>query len=276
MSVLISEADVRVSLGIAAIITDEERQVLSTVVVEATKAIADFLGYDPVQRSVTEFYPRGNLASSRRGSEEFDSNGTRAYIRSTSGRRQTLQLARLPVRSVASVRVDLTGRFGQASGAFPGSTELVSGVDYWAEFEEANLCQSGMLISTGLWPTEPGSVRVTYVAGYSSQELAGRAYTTETVGGDVTEYTNAGVNASAIVRAAKLTASKFFQTEMSNRKSSATGWRAAGSLTGEKLGDYAYTKDAMASRSLTGMAISLPGEAAELLEPYVHYGLART
>lgn len=274
---LITEADVRVALGLESSYSEAERALVQQVIAPSIQAVVDHIGYDPVQSESVEFYPRGDFSprAPTAVSYDVDEAGTVAVPMAAGGVGSSLQLARVPVRRIASLRIDHDGRFGSNPTAFGADKELPSS-DYWLELEQADLCRSGLVLSRSRFPSEPGTIRVQFVAGYSRRELAGVARETmEEVIDGVTEYTSAGVNASPLVRAARMTAVRAFLAQHARRKSVLVGFAAAGALTSEKLGDYAYTRDAAAAAAMVGESISLSGEAMDLLEPFVHYGQAR-
>ena len=184
---------------------------------------------------------------------------------------RTLQLQHIPIRSVATLHVDYDGKHGENSSGFADSTLWVQGDDYWAEFEEANVCRSGMLFANGAWPIVPGSVRITYRAGYSTDELSGRATTSATVSDVVT---TANLDAAGIKRAVIGTVGKAFQTWAALKKKASVGF-VPGPFASEKLGDYAYNLAGTSAESIAGLMVELPGEAREALEEYRHYGLMR-
>lgn len=271
-----TQAELRVFLGLSASITDEERAVLNVIHPSAERKVKKHISYDPEQRSRTEFYPRhqatGGLAIRDYSVWDVNDSHTAARLepRSTNVNR-TLQLQHIPIRSVATVHVDYDGKHGENSSGFADSTLWVQGDDYWAEFEEANVCRSGMLWANGAWPIVPGSVRVTYRAGYSTDEFAGRATTSATVSDVVTTE---DLDGSGIKRAVIVTVVKAFQTWAALKKSTKLGF-VPGPLSGEKLGDYSYTLAGTSSEMIAGLMVELPGEARNALEEYRHYGLMR-
>ncbi|MDO8682504.1 MAG: hypothetical protein Q7N50_03365, partial [Armatimonadota bacterium] len=114
-------------------------------------------------------------------------------------------------------------------------------------------CRDGILRALGLWPTTAGSVKITYVAGYTSEELRG---------------SDSILNASPIwaatldevVRKAKRTLML---------KKGTLGW-TAGVMASESLGDYSYSANQKAIDHLfTG---DIAGENREQLGPFVNYG----
>lgn len=276
MTTIASEAEARASLGLMSTITDEERAMLNLFLPEAEGAVIGHLGYDPVQRSAVEYYPRADPSGGIGvvGSAwDVDSNHRRAELYGVRGRAPifpTLQLERLPVRDVTDLRIDYDGRFGQQTGSFGNASQKTKGTDFWMETDQPNYCPTGCLFANSQWPMEPGTVRVTYLAGYSPDELQGRATTTKTEDGIIT---TARVNASPIKRAVLLTVSTAMQKWASLKKSK-TGWKPGG-LSSEKLGDYSYTVGGTSAQTIAGLKVELPGTAIEILEPFVHWGRMR-
>ena len=277
MSTIASEAEARAELGLMSSITDEERAVLNLFLPQAEAAVINHIGYDPVQRSATEFYPRADPSGGIGvvGSAwDVDSNHRRAELYGVRGRAPifpSLQLERIPIRAVTDLRIDYDGRFGQQSGSFGNATVKIPGTDYWVEFDQDSYSPTGCLFANFQWPMEPGTVRVTYRAGYSPQELAGRA----TSSGSDSEgrITTARVNASGIKRAVLLTVTTAMQKWAALKKST-TGWKPGG-LSSEKLGDYSYTVGGSSAQTIAGLKVELSGTALEILEPFVHYGRMR-
>lgn len=277
MTTIASEAEARVALGLMSTITDEERAILNLLLPAAEDAVIGHLGYDPVQRVATEYYPRqdpgggyitgGSLwdvDAGHRVAQMYQAGGTATLY-------PTLQLERLPLRSITDLWIDYDGKHGQASGAFPESSKKVQGQDYWGEFDQANYGPTGCIFSASAWPREPGTVKVTYRAGYSPDELAGRASSTSTES-DGTINT-ARVNASAIKRACLMTLTTAMQKWAAQKKQE-TGW-VPGGLSSEKLGDYSYSVGGASAATIAGMVVEIPAPAAELLEPFRHWGQMR-
>jgi hypothetical protein len=266
--VILKESEIRVVLGLEDTITDHERSVLVLAAKSIDAAIIARLGYDPVQRSRTEYYPRYLRHGSGGGFWDVNVAHTHAVHIERNGP-QTIQLKHLPIRKITSVRVDSNGYFGKGASAFPASTAWTEGEDFFAEYEQGNYAPSGIVQARGAWTVTPGSIKITYLAGYSEAELAGEALANVDSGGIVT---TAYVNASDIKQAAILTAMKFFKTVEEHKKQSTVGF-TAGAINSEKLGDYSYTLDTSSvSSALSSMQVSLPQEADMLLEPYMHYG----
>jgi len=275
---LASEAEARAALGLMTSITDEERTILNMLLPRAEASICDHIGYDPVQREDTEFYPRSDAAGGYggvgRGVWDVDSSHRSAQLYPVGGPATmfpTLQLERLPIRAITDVWVDYEGRYGSGDDAFNSGTKLTEGSDYWAEYDRPQYAPTGCIFRRTAWPIEPGTVKVTYRAGYSPDELAGRARATATAADGT--ITVARVNASALKAAclANLTAA---MQKWAALKKSATGWKPGG-LSSEKLGDYSYTVGGAAAENIASLRVEMTGTAIDLCEPFIHYGAMR-
>lgn len=276
-----TEAEIRVMLGLASSITDEERAALALFHPEAEGKVVEFLGYDPEQSVREEIYPRHlHSGGTGRMSGVWDVNSAHTHARfetTITSAAETLQLQGLPVREVVEVRVDSDARHGDGTDAFGSGTEWVSGEDYWVEWDQTQaagigVSRSGMLFASGSWPLRPGSVRVRYRAGFSAEELRGRP-SASNVAADGT-VTTAGLNASPIKRAVILTVTKAMMTWSQLKKKASSGF-TAGPLQSEKLGDYSYTLGGASGENLSGLVVALPAEAEDALEEFRHYGLMR-
>lgn len=268
---IVREAELRVALNIASSITDAERTLLQLTHTQAEAAIKKFLKYDPTQAVRTEYLPR--LALREGTPQTWDTDRSRALMRPARGvGEESLQATYLPIRAVTSCLVDRNARYGQASGAFGAQAETwTQGSDYWFEQDQPGVGLSGIFLAQTSWPSEPGTVKLTYRAGYSAIELRGRADTSGT--DENGETTTSGIDASPIWNAAMLTCIKIWHT-YKNMGKQVFGGFVAGPKASERLGDYGYSLAASGSvAALTSMAISLPAEAAEALEEYVNYGM---
>lgn len=177
---------------------------------EATTTYDDLLAQvlDGVE-AVVESYCGRQFASSSRVEYYGGESTSRLFLR------------QYPVTSVTSVRLDLSGNFGQTSGSFAASTALTAGVDYALELDAPTGSSVGVLRRLGgpggawrtwpdavypdgpvgtltegragpVWPAVPGSVKVAYVAGYTTipgdlalavDQIAARVYREGQFGG---------------------------------------------------------------------------------------------
>lgn len=269
MAGIADESMLLLELGLSGSSTDEEKALVRAALSYAEGNIIKYLRYDPVQRVRTEFYPQ--LAASSLGvSGAWEVAGNTAYFRRTDAVSvYSLQLKHLPIRSTDSdaansidVRVDYDGRFGAKSGAFAVSTQKTEGSDFWPSYDgiDSNgiaFCKDGQLNSIGIWPEEPGSVKVTYVAGYTYEEFAG---------------SDSVLDASPIQWACIREAARYVKEALIKKKSSTLGW-IPGILMSERLGDYNYKISPALANTLFGGIYGLLPESKESLSEFVNYGL---
>ena len=272
---IVLQAEARAALGLHPSITVPETAKLMLAMQSAQAAVYKFLKYDPEQRvGPAEYYPRNETLGDLDYSGRWDSNLARTKLVFETGRglNRHLQLARIPIRAVSSLKVDTSAKFGQQSGDFGSGSDWTQGVEYAVEWDESGVCRSGMLVASGAWPTENGTVLVTYRAGYSPEEFAGPA-SASAVASDGT-ITTAGVDASPIKAAMIYTIMAKYHTLAAWSKSSLTGLLVPGPKSSENLGDYSYSLASGASAAaITGMGMEIPPEASQLLEDFQHYGL---
>jgi len=235
-----------------------QQQVVDAALISAEAAVISFLGYDPEYKQTTEFYPQADSVS---GAAVWDIEGDQAVLLQSLTTANLLQLRRLPVRQITDLRVDRDGRFGQRSGSFGPSTVWTEGEDFWIEgtgFDGSNkiYSRSGLLRAAGSWPTTPGSIKVTYWAGYLETELAG---------------TDPVIDASAIRKVVVEEAARRARRVFANSKGQ------AGPLISERLGDYGYSIEASSAKAQFGVQSPLTPESQQLLGPFVnlavHIGL---
>lgn len=253
---IVTEAELRLVLGLSSTITDEERGVLLTVHKEAEQAVRRYLGYDPEQAERTEFLPRGDYLGTAYGA--WESTGAYA-VWTPADIVNELLVAHIPIRSISSLRVDRDGRFGTRAGSFGAETAWTEGVDFWPTYEASGVCKSGLIQASTSWPVSAGSVRITYTAGLTAAELSGNT-------------TNRIVDGSGISEAVKLTAVKGMETYMTRRKKTRLGW-IPGALASETLGSYSYSTDSAALSAAVGMLKKLPPQAEQACADWRHYGI---
>jgi len=256
---IVDLSEVLLELGLSGTITDEEMAVSATALERAEAAVCRFLQYDPFQQERTEFYPQATLRSSRREGVWEVANDQAVLRQLSEASTDELQLRHIPIRSISSLRIDYDGRAGTQATSFAAETEKVEGTDFWPNYTmfdsaSAGVCFDGILRSVGLWPVVAGTVRVTYTAGYSQAELHGQDM-----------LIDAAPIGEAIVRTAVRNVRRMFAA-----KKHTQGW-IAGTITGERLGDYNYTVDPYSAKSLLDGA-ALTSDIKELLNDFVNYG----
>lgn len=261
-------AEIRVMLGIDDTITDNELALLTMIHPLVEGAVKEHLGYDPEYRTHTgELYPRNVSLGNSFGGGIWDTNasGTKAVFEKSVGdlSGEILQLAHLPLRSVTSVYEDYDARHGTQDGAFGASTLLTVGDDYVPVWDGQD--SSGNAVGfagqirryASSWPSDPGTVKITYVAGYTAAELSG--YDTAI---------NASVIKSVVITEVGLQFRRLWQ-----RRKSATLGFLPGILSSERLGDYSYSSTGSAAEQEMGLIVDLTSQSKSKLEKFRHYGL---
>lgn len=255
-----NEAHILTAIQITEDVTPAERAVIQQIHRYAEVNVRNHLGFDPDQGTRTrEYYPRNAIRNAIGFRQIWSVNAahTHARMESLALGRETIQLANIPLRSISSLEVDENARFGSASSPFPSGSAWTEGEDYWADWELDGLCKSGLLYASGSWPVNPGSVRITYVSGYSRAELEG---------------TGGQVDASGILGAVVKTAITGFHKFKAWQRNKNIGF--GGPIRSEKAQDYSYQLSPELSRELSFFA-TLPREAVGDLQEYVHRGLMR-
>lgn len=242
--------------------TETQQTLITAALNAATGAVIRYLQRDPEYKERTEFYPQIDLTH---GPNEFiyEVTATTAYVRFLEeAATELLQARHFPIRSITSLYIDYDGRFGTRSGSFGAETLQVSGQDYWASWDSKDsngddICKDGIIRSHGRWPSEPGSVKLTYYAGYKPAELNG----TDTI-----------INAYPI-KDAVIDEFQRRYAKMTSRITSAT--TGLGPLTLEILGDYQRGMDSGILNTLMGGTYDLLPETKEKLNEFVpwHMGI---
>ncbi len=253
-------SEVLLQLGLSSSATDEERAVCTLALRMAEGEVRRHLRYDPLKAERTEFYPQRSFQQQFSGGV-WEVMEQRAVLRTVSeAATNELQLRHLPLRGspVVSVRVDYDGRSGTPSASFPAESLKSIGTDYWPNYDgfdasSVAVCRDGILRTIGLWPTQPGSVKVVYTAGFTTDELRG---------------SDPLVDGTPVWEACLIEAVRRARRALAQKKGSA-GW-LAGPLTSENLGDYSYSADGASIARLFGGA--LEEESREKLSPFVNYG----
>ncbi len=172
---IISRAEIVAALGLGATISDAD-----SGLVELLKRIVENEARRYCRHEITQLatpyvhlLPAALLAET--GGTLLERESGAALGLRDNGSSCILQLPVPFVRSASlEVRVDLNAAAGQAAGAFGNDTLLTSGSDYYLDVDEPGLSRSGQLVRiSGGWPTRPRTVRVSYFAGFTADELDG-------------------------------------------------------------------------------------------------------
>jgi len=255
---IVTSTEAYLELGLTSPTAVEVRIVLASIR-KAEGAVKRYLRYDPVQRSRTEYLPLGDLNAGR-SAAIWEVNDTEAYQSEGAGSSGgEIILRHLPVRSSVAmiVHTDSDGRSDTTVNAF--AEQKTEGSDFWPNYDGKDsdgykICRDGIIRHVGAWPSTPGSIRIAYTAGYSSDEF--RSVDSLV---DATPIWDAALDET--IRRAK----KVFL----NMKS-VHGW-AAGPKSSEKLGDYSYSTGSTADTAFGG-TWDLHAETKEKLREFVNWG----
>lgn len=248
MATILNMAEILGWLGLSSP-SDQQLAVLHSIHKGVEQAIVKFCRTNLVQQTFTEYYPTEQQNPVR--TTMVDVDAASQFVSFGVGAGEILQLRNVPVRSITSIYEQAGALAGQAPDAFPASTLLTSGVHYWMQKDgPGGMSATGFVRRrSGSWCSEVGSIKVTYVAGFSDAELNGTD--------------GEAVDASDIKLAARIAFGHYWNKHVSQ----ASGLQG-GIKTSESLGDYSYTLGG----DFAGTKFKIPNEARDLLNEYVHYG----
>lgn len=171
-------------LGLGSSVTDQDRALMTTVKIDVESQVRRFCGHNIVQPTTpyVEYLPRnpGNVQSVEM--YEVVGNQLVSYISTQFG--DVLQLSQMWLRSITSIYEDRAAYGGQKAGDFAAATLLTLGTHYWVNFDKdkadpelngtQSLAEAGQVIRVGAsWSRVPRTIKVTYVAGLTADELDG-------------------------------------------------------------------------------------------------------
>lgn len=262
MGSLIDRSEVLLELGLQDSSTSREDAIVDRAIQRAIGAVRNFLRYDPIQATRTEYYP---TMDSRAFGERamYDIQGNQAHLETYAGDSlNELQLRHLPIRRITELYIDYDGRFGAGSGKFGAGTLKTEGEDFYPAYDQHDssgnkVCNDGILHSQANWPVEAGTVKVVYVAGYSDEELRGQDSVIDV----------SPIHFAAFAEAVRRSIAGFTVHGKSTR-----GFKP-GPILSERAGDYSVTFDSTTAQRLYSSSTELTGESREQLQPYVNYGI---
>ena len=256
---IVKKAEILVFMQKASSLAPEDDALLDLVHPLAESAIASYLQQDLGYKQHVEYLPCGPVTRERNYplDQTLWRNGSISFPSLREGT-DMLQLKHLPVWTVGlEVREDLVAYAGQATGAFPTSSILVRGTDYFLDIDDPTdaptsspssmgISRAGILRRIGAWPVTPRSIKVTYYGGLDTEHMANDAF-----GG-------------ALKLAALQTIVACYHMARSQAKSSGKG-----PYQSENIGKYSYSLGSMVA---DGMSITVPPSARELMQPFRNYG----
>jgi len=144
--------------------------------------VESFLGYRVAKQQHVEYHPT-NLTVRTRDDNLVDGYELVAGKVAPRGTRSdrvqnVIALTHVPVRSIVDIRENSAAwDAGGSTPSFPSNTIITDGIAYRVDWKENDpvlgmVCKTGLIFRrAGAWAWTPRSVQVTYVAGYTSDEL---------------------------------------------------------------------------------------------------------
>lgn len=251
---LITDAQVKTALGISSYPSAAVEGIAQMMRPIAIRFVRDFVGYYINQRTVTEWHPgKGRDETGDLLIEGFEMRGNRAMAYGpTTRQNRVLTVRDLPLRAITSVHENLAASDDTGTPTFPASSLLTPGSDYYGDFQEPGLSETGFIYRRGgSWNSTPRTIQVIYTGGYTDAEL-------DLATGDYPEYAVAALQ----------TAVKLFNEHMAQR-GYAAGDKSVGPVTAESLLDWSVSYAVNAAEQNMGFQRGLPLSAAQLLEDKV-------
>jgi hypothetical protein len=160
-----------------------------------------------------------------------------------------LCLPQWPLRSVTSIYEDTLARNNQGSNPFPADTLLTAGEHYYIPYKVAGFERHGWIVREWRpWPAIEGSIKVTYVAGWTAAELRG-------------DVDDPSIDASDIFDATAIAVMEDFQWVEQSQESE-NGNSAP--ISEEELGEWRAKYDT----SKVSASVQLSDRAKDKLKPY--------
>jgi len=160
-------------MSVGATISDANRGLLTMLIPMVENAVRAYLRHDITQptSAYVEFYPQYE----RDAHEDYSFlaiSDDKVYYDTGTDSGRLLYLNNLFVRSITEIREDEDARFGQGSSDFAASSILTAGTDYYMQLDSAGMSKYGIVHRVNRdWSTLPGTIKVTYVAGWTADEL---------------------------------------------------------------------------------------------------------
>ncbi len=219
------------------------------------RAVEQVVGWEIEQASHTRYYPK----TEKGGESEPYFPGVFGGQPQIGGQTYCIFLDHKFVRTTNLEVWEKSGAyFGQAA-TFDADSKLTIGTHYVLDMDGSDaVSESGCLRRlSAYWPTTPGSVKVTYTAGFSSTELKGSASTWD---------------ASDLRYATLMTLQQAYNQVMTHQRDADTGRR--GLITAESIEGYSYQLDRGVAATLQGMQVEVPPAARRILDKYRRYSIA--
>jgi hypothetical protein len=157
---LVTQGEILSYLGLGSSATDAQKGRILFIKRGVERLVRNYFGNNILSATYTHFLPKGNGFSTN--------NNMRCSHTSM------LALPNYPITSITNLYEDTYAYFGSAANSFSSNTELTDGTDFYQELESSAWNRWGRLYRIGsYWPAVPGSIKVTYVAGWTRAQLKG-------------------------------------------------------------------------------------------------------
>lgn len=214
----------------------------------AQRAAEEYVGYELERQTVTEYYPKGAKHVRDRFVDE-------QHLGSRQNRDKLYLRGRGVLATGLVVNEDTTAYAGQGDDPFPVESLLTLGEHYYLDLYRDGISRTGKLVRLGGgWSGQPGSIKVTYAFGYTTNELAG-----DISGGDPDFR-----SVPDIKYALQIIGMKSYNELIAHQATDGT----PGPIVSESLEGYSYTLDSSAAGSLFGLTMAIPAMAAQILHTY--------
>lgn len=238
---IVDPAEVMMVLGVSP--GTRDGAIVSLLHKRVERLVKSYVRHNVEAADHVEFLPAGTVRTHRdRLVDQDDMSGP--YLLPI----ETLQLANVPVRQVYTIHqnLDAWSAPGGVAGNWSDTYLLDPGDVYLVDWDEPGLCRSGhVLRNYSGWPTLPRTVRVSYQAGWTAEELEDEA----------------GDYKLAVLQSAQ----KFFNEVRSHH--AATDTAGTGAIQTETM-DGAFFSFGNAADNF-GMRLALPESVLKMLEPRV-------
>jgi hypothetical protein len=246
-------AEILTALGKAGTATPQELGLINMVWPKAERLVKNYCSTDLELTTYTEILPTGSVQRSDDEQVGVEEIGGRVVSYSIVSRDQRIILCRqTPVRQVVSIYESFLPEVFVASNILD-PTGYYLDIDEPAQALNGNLplCRSGAVVRFyGVWGVIPRSIQITYQAGYTAAELAGRY--------------------CEIKDAVILTVARCFRRYQA-LMDQAFGGAGIGPITSEGIADWRVSYSERVASMLVGQLTMLTPEVREMLEPFVSW-----
>lgn len=247
-----TDSEYLIALGISSP-TASQTSLFDQLKTKVERAVQDYLGFTVSTNTYTEYLPEEDLVLPEDPlfmGYELSSAGQAVPVRQRGMGQEVLVASRTPIREVTSLYENLSA-WETAGGSWPAESELTEGPDFYVDWNEPGLCWSGRILrQTGSWLGSRRTVKLTYVAGLTADELSDEYETIKTV---------------CLLEMVRM----WNQNRMNQPSASGA---PPGPVTSFSLDGFSQSYDAATAAALFGLKVALSDAAKEMLAQFVRVG----